>query len=269
MQQGRELALITGASSGIGRALATVFAEHDFDVALAARSAGKLQELAESLEEEYGVSAYVFPSDLSKSMSPKKLFRDIEGAKLQVDVLVNNAGVAITEPFHESALKKQTDLLQLNIVSLTALTRLFVEPMVERGAGRVLNVASVVSFFPTPTFATYGASKAYVLSFTEALSEELKGTGVTATALCPGYTETDMISGAFESMGRGGVEELLPSFVKLTPERVALEGFKACMKGKPMHVDRWSNDLAMLWVRHQPKWIVRTVGGYLARMARE
>lgn len=269
MHQERELALITGASSGIGRAMAEVFAEHDFDVALAARSEGKLEALAASLHEEYGIAAHVFPTDLSKSTAPKKLFQATQAADLQVDVLVNNAGVAITESFHESSLKSQTALLQLNILSLTALTRLFVEGMVERGAGRILNVASVVSFFPTPTFATYGASKAYVLSFTEALSEELKGTGVTATALCPGYTETDMISGAFESMGRGGIEEVLPGFVKLTPERVALEGYKACMKGKPMHVDRWSNDLAMLWVRHQPKWIVRTVGGYLARMVRE
>jgi uncharacterized protein len=269
MAQRRERVLVTGASSGIGRAMALVFAEHDFDVILVARSADKLESLAESLSEDFGAEAHVFPMDLSKNSAPKRLFGALQKAGLEVDVLVNNAGVAITEPFHESTLSKQLGLVQLNVVSLTALTKLFLDPMIARGSGRILNVASVTSFFPTPSFATYGASKAYVLSFTEALAEELKGTGVTATALCPGYTETDMISGAFESMGREGFEHMLPSFVKLTPERVAREGYRACMRGKPLHVDRLSNDLAMQWIRLQPKWLVRTVGGYLARMARE
>lgn len=269
MSEHADAALITGASGGIGRALALVFAEHDYDVVLVARSEGKLRELAKEIKQEHDVQATVLPADLSVPGAPQKLFEAIEQAGINVEVLVNNAGVAVNGLFHETALEEQLRLVELNVTSLVALTHMFVGPMVEQGSGRILNVASIFSFFPTPQVSTYGASKAFVLSFTEALSQELKGTGVTATALCPGYTETDMIHGALEKAGQQDIEGWIPSFVKMSPEDVAREGYKACMKGKTIHMDRWSNELTAQWVKLQPRWLVREVGGLFSRLARQ
>ena len=147
--------------------------------------------------------------------------------------------------------------MQVNVLALTALTRLFIEPMLARNSGQILNVASIASFMPVPNLAVYAASKAYVLSFSEALSEEIKGSKVTVTALCPGVTDTAMVHGT----DLGG----LPRFMIMDAKTVAREGYKACMEGKTVHVAGTLNELAVQWVKYQPSWLVRAVGGVLAR----
>jgi len=144
--------------------------------------------------------------------------------------------------------------------------QLFVDAMVERGSGRVINVASIVSFFPTPSFATYGASKAFVLSFSEALSQELRGTGVTVTAVCPGYTKTDMINDAVDSTKLETMNTMLPNAFQMDALTVAREGYKKCMQGRAVHINGLHNRIATEWVRLQPKWLVRNAGGLMSRV---
>ena len=267
MARSIDTALVTGASAGIGRELAREFARHDFNVVLVARSAGKLRSLALELEKEYEIDAIAIPMDLAKPRAPQKLFDIVTSKGIDIDVLVNNAGIAHNTDFAETAPEDHRQLLQLNVISLSLLTRLFLPPMLERGEGRILNVASIFSFFPTPSIATYGASKAYVLSLSEALAVELKNTGVTVTALCPGYTETDMVQNAFEAVGKETFASRIPSAFKMNATDVAREGFAACMKGKTIHMDRLTNELTAQWIKLQPRWLVRNVTGLLSRLA--
>ena len=262
-----DTALITGAAAGIGRELAREFARHDFNVVLVARSADKLRSLTRELEKEYEIDAIAIPMDLATSRAHQKLFDIVTSKGIDIDVLVNNAGIANNNDFAETTLEDHLQLLQLNVVSLSMLTRLFLPAMLERGEGRILNVASIFSFFPTPSVATYGASKAFVLSLTEALAVELKNTGVTVTALCPGYTETDMVQNAFEVVGKKVFASRIPSFFKMSAADVAREGFDACMKGKIVHMDRLTNELTAQWIKVQPRWLVRNVTGLLSRIA--
>jgi short-subunit dehydrogenase len=178
--------------------------------------------------------------------------------------LVNNAGMAFFEPFKSTDVGKLLDLVQLNVVSLTALTRLFLDPMLQRRRGRILNVASVAGFQPTPSFAIYGASKAFALSLSEALSEELRGTGVSVTALCPGFTDTEMVRGAAAA---GGIEGMIPPTMLMDVETVAREGYQACMAGRAIHVNGAAYQLGVQWMRLQPRWLTRRVAGFWARLA--
>ncbi|HJQ57316.1 MAG TPA: SDR family oxidoreductase [Vineibacter sp.] len=259
-QARRRRALVTGASEGIGRELATVFAANQFDLVLLARNRDRLHELAVELKTAHGIDAAIAPADLSEPAAPQAVFDSMREQGFVIDVLVNNAGLLFEGEFKEIAADDHLRLLQLNVVAVTALTRLFVGDMVGRGGGRVLNVASVAAFMPIPRLAVYAASKAYVLSFSEALSEELKGTGVTVTALCPGVTSTAMVGGTDLSR--------LPSMMIMDAPAVAREGYTACMAGKAVHVAGPANDIAVQWIKYQPDWLVRSVGGMLARMRR-
>jgi short-subunit dehydrogenase len=257
-------ALITGASAGIGEELAVCFAKGGFDLVLVARSADKLKNLAETLAAQHGVAAVVVPADLSKPDSAKKLAAAIRRKKIAVDVLVNNAGVMEQGSFWRIPEGKQGSLIALNITSLTALINEFLPAMVERGQGRILNVASVAAFQSVPTLAVYAASKAYVLSLTESLAIELKGTGVTATVLCPGMTATNMLSKAQSSnFLKGDVPTLLVADAK----SVAEEGYTACIKGEVIKVYGVLNQAAMITSRATPKWLVRRIGDTLSRKA--
>ena len=178
--------LITGASGGIGAELARLFAAAGFDLVLVARRKEKLDELKNELESAHKIKVSVFECDLSKDGAAQKVFAFTQEQNISVDVLVNNAGFGDWGLFAECNLEKQNQMIHLNILSLTELTRLFVPQMTERKSGRILNVASIASFMPGPKMSVYYASKAFVRSFTEALSVELKKTGVTVTALCPG-----------------------------------------------------------------------------------
>ncbi|MDA3835067.1 MAG: SDR family oxidoreductase [Spirochaetales bacterium] len=254
----RPTALITGASAGIGRSLANVFAENQHDVILVARNKKMLAEVAEKMRRKWKVKAHIFSHDLIPSDAPQQLFSKINDKNLKVDVLVNNAGMIHVEPFHQTDLDLLQRIVCLNIASLMTLTHLFLPPMIKRKSGKILNVASIASFMPTPTFAVYGASKAFVLSFSEALEQELKETGVTATCLCPGFTETDLLNQA-------GGEDYIPGFMRLDADTVAREGFKACMKGKGVHIDSLTNNALIQMVKYQPRWLVRNAGGFLTR----
>lgn len=263
-QNKRKTALITGASAGIGRELAREFAAGGFDLVVVARSEDKLQSLAEELKSEFGIAVIVLPKDLSKARAPLEIRKALKEQDIAIEVLVNNAGVTEMGKFHETDIQKLLQIVHVNIASLTALTRLFVEPMVERGSGRILNVASITSFSPVPSLAAYGASKAYVLSLTEALSDELHGTGVTATALCPGLTDTNMLAGAEDSHPH---VKWVPATLVMDPERVAREGYRACMRGTVVLVPGVANQVVANWGRLYPRWVVRTVNGIVGRFA--
>ncbi len=184
-------ALVTGASGGIGAELARVLATHGHDLVLVARSEGKLASLAAELSGRHGVAAEVVSADLADAAGPRRLADTLRERSLDVHVLVNDAGVGHHGAFAEDDPHMQAALLQLNVVSLTQLTRLLLPDMVARRAGWILNVASTAAFVPGPFMAVYYASKAYVLSLSVALANELSGTGVTVTALCPGPTRTN------------------------------------------------------------------------------
>jgi hypothetical protein len=179
-----------------------------------------------------------------------------------VEVLVNNAGINFHGDFKDIALEDHLKLLQLNITALTVLLHLFIRPMVERGHGRILNVASLSAFHPVPTLAGYAASKAYVLSLSEALAVELSGTGVTVTALCPGFTETAMMETASATTGHPA---RVPSFLVGEAAQVAREGYRACMQGEAVYISGRVNQLAALWLQYQPRWLGRAIGEFFTR----
>lgn len=189
-------ALITGASSGLGVEFLTLFAQDGYDLILVARSEGKLKELAQSLSEKHKIKATVIPADLSEADSARVLFSEVEKRGLQVDALVNNAGYGDYGFFTETSLDKELRMMQLNMVSLVHLTKLCLRGMKARGCGEILNVGSTAAFQAGPMMAIYYASKAFVLSFSEALADELAGTGILVSVLCPGPTETGFVKAA-------------------------------------------------------------------------
>lgn len=260
----RVLALITGASSGIGESLAGCFAASGHDVVLVARSTAKLQALATDLAATHGVKAWAEPCDLAQPGAAAALAATLRKKRRTIDVLVNNAGVLSQGAFVKMTPATHAQMIDLNISGLTALLGAFLPGMVERGHGRVLNVASIASFQPVPSLATYAATKAYVLSLTESLAEEMRGTGVTVTALCPGVTATHMLVAAKDENPTLGQ---LPSFLIGDVDDVARQGFEACMKGDVICVPGVVNRAAMIASRSTPKWLVRRIGGMLGRKA--
>jgi short-subunit dehydrogenase len=186
----RETALITGASSGIGLDLARLMAP-DFDLIITARNQVRLEEIARELQEGHGNHVHVVPADLARPEAPEQIFAEINRRGLEVDVLVNNAGFGGYGAFAETDLKTELEMIQVNISALTHLTKLALPGMVERKHGQILNVASTAGFQPGPLMAVYYATKAYVISFTEAIANELKGSGIVVICLCPGATKTE------------------------------------------------------------------------------
>ena len=191
--------LITGASSGIGYELAKLFAHDHYNLVLVARSGAKLAQLSDEMQRQFGITARALTADLAAPSAPEQLFAQLGKDGIAIDVLVNNAAYGKFGPFSEMSLEEVTGQIELNIVGLTTLTRLFLPGMIARKSGRILNVASTAGFQPGPLMAVYYASKAYVVSFSEAIANELKGSGVTVTCLCPGPTDTGF-------QGRAGVE---------------------------------------------------------------
>jgi short-subunit dehydrogenase len=255
-------ALITGASAGIGEALAGCFAQGGYDLVLVARSGDKLAAIAATLSQTYGVKVRVEQTDLSQPDAAKKLAASLKRRKIAVDVLVNNAGVLEQGLFVKMPPERHQDLISLNIAGLTAMLAYFMPPMVARGHGKILNVASIAAFQPIPSLATYAATKAYVLSLTESLSEELRDTGVSITALCPGITATNMVSTV---QAANAQMAQLPEFLIGTVDQVAQEGYQACINGDVIKVPGVLNLAATLAGRVTPKWLVRRITGMLGR----
>jgi len=252
--------LITGASAGIGLELARVFAEHGHNLVLVARRESRLQELARSLESEHGIDCLVVVLDLAADGACQKLYDQV-AAHLEIDVLVNNAALLRGGAFRRS---KQSDIdamINLNIAVPTRLCRLFLDAMVERGNGRILNIASLGAFQPVPSLAVYSATKSYLLAFTEALGVELTGKGVTTTVLCPGFTNTDMVR---DEQGKTSVPEILI----MPPDRVARAAYAACMQGDAIKVPGLTNALASTGSQLVPRWLVRRLSGIIVRGGR-
>jgi uncharacterized protein len=258
------IALITGASSGIGEALARCFARGGHGLVLVARSGDKLKAQARTLASEFGVRVTVLAADLSRPGAAARLAASLKRRRIDIDVLVNNAGVLEHGAFVETPAQRHQELISLNVSGLTAMLAQFVPAMVERRRGRVLNVASIAAFQPVPSLATYAATKAYVLSLTESLAEELRGSGVTVTALCPGITDTPMVSKA--TAKNPGLARL-PALLIGNVDAVAAEGYRACMDGEVVHVPGVLNFAATVAGRAAPKWLLRRIAGALGRSA--
>jgi short-subunit dehydrogenase len=254
---GRPGALITGASSGIGYELAKVLAREGHDLALVARSGDLLEALAETLRADYGVRAEVLVADLAEPGAPDEVCERLEAAGFRTDVLVNNAGFGSMGPFWEADAGSQLDMVQVNVTALVHLTRLILPGMVERSAGRIMNVASTAAFQPGPLMAVYFASKAFVLSFTEALDEELRGTGVSVTALCPGPVPT-----GFQKRAGMSKAPIGGRMVTGDAAEVARIGYQGMMKGRriviPGRINRVGSFLPRLLPRAvAPRIVIR------------
>jgi short-subunit dehydrogenase len=254
-----QTALITGASSGIGEELAKLAAADGCNLVLVARRLEKLRALARDLSVAHGVSARVITADLADPAAPRRISEELEKERLAIDILVNNAGLGIYGPFWKRDLRKELEVVQVNVVALTELTGLLLPGMISRKRGRILNVASTAAFQPGPWMAVYYATKAYVLSFSEAIAEELKGTGVTVTALCPGPTST-------EFQGAAGVDTaLLPGAFVMDAQKVAHAGWAAAKQGKRVVIPGLTNKLLKEAVRFSPRHLVTAAAGRLQR----
>lgn len=243
----KRLAVITGASSGIGYEFGKVFAEQGHDVLLVARRENKLAELKRELESKYKVKAEILMKDLSLPDSPREIFDFTKSRGWKAECLINNAGFGDVGRFDQSSWAKEQKMIQLNIMALTHLTKLYVQDMVQQGLGRILNVASTAAFQPGPMMAVYYASKAYVLHFTEAVHAELQGTGVTVTALCPGATESEFAEAAGAGKTRLFTRKLPSS------ESVARYGYDALMRGQSVAVHGRMNKVSSFAVRFIPR----------------
>jgi len=251
MPSERLTALVTGASYGIGREIALACARRGHDLVLVARSRERLDQLAEESVKSHAVRAHVVECDLQGAGGPERVLEATAGLGASIDILVNNAGYGTHGPFAESDIAKELGMIDLNVRALTHLTRLFLPSMLARKRGRILNVASTAGFQPGPLMAVYYATKAYALHFSEALAEELAGSGVTVTALCPGPT-------ASEFQERAGIgESRLAALGMMDSRSVAEVGYLAMMAGKTIAVPGFRNKLGVLLVRTGPRALVR------------
>jgi len=251
--------LITGASAGIGAELARAFAREGHQLTLVARRRAKLAALTVELEREHYVDVRTIVQDLTKPTAAAAVVKETE-ADGHIGILVNNAGVIDVGAFAAGRTDALVQMVNLNVRALTELTSLVVPGMVKRGFGRILNVASLAAFQPVPGMAAYAATKAYVLALTEAMSEELKGSGVSVTALCPGVTDTDMATDI-----QAGSATKLPRQLVSDPADVAAEGVKALMAGQVVVVPGFPNQITAAWAQVTPRWLTRYVAGFAAR----
>lgn len=249
----RPAVLITGASGGIGAEFVRQVAEDSYDIVLTARREERLKELKDEAEDDYGVSATVITKDLAEPDAPDELYDEIRDKGIEIDTLINNAGFGVYGGFDETEARAEEDMLAVNVIALTRLTKLFFPPMVERGSGGVLNLASLASYYPTPSSTVYGASKAYVLSFSRALAQEFDKDDVTVTALCPGPVETGFVEGEMEGSS-------LTDGVSHTPEEVAKGGWKGYSSGKRIVIPSKSVSLFVQASRFMPNKIATRLG---------
>ncbi|HEX6050529.1 MAG TPA: SDR family oxidoreductase [Gemmatimonadaceae bacterium] len=237
----RPIAIITGASSGIGRELAELFARDHYDLILVARRREALEQLARTLIERHGVSCDSFAADLTRRLERERLAARIRTVDAHVEALVNNAGIGTHGYFHETDLERELEIIELNIAAVTHLTKVVLPGMLGRRRGRILNVSSVAAFQPGPLMAVYYASKAFVQSFSEALAEEVDGTGVTVTAVCPGPTITEFHSAA-------GIAATAPTVgaPTMSSREVAEVAYREAARGKRVVVTGLRNKVVVL-----------------------
>jgi short-subunit dehydrogenase len=253
-------ALVTGASSGLGVDFARELAARGANLVLVARRKDRLEALAGSLRKDHGVTVTVMAMDLTDPAAPQALFQATTGGGAQVDILVNNAGFGVFGRFTELSWERQADMLQLDIVTLVHLTRLFVGPMVERGMGAILQVASIAAYQPSPGYATYGAAKAFVLNFGEALNHELRATGVNCTVVSPGVTATEFLQVAGQDKGWFHKTTMMDS------PTVAHLGIEAMLTGKASTVTGWINKVSTFSARLMPRKVATAVSGMVMKV---
>ncbi|MDR6998343.1 SDR family oxidoreductase [Neobacillus niacini] len=245
-----ETVLITGATKGIGLEFAKVFAGNRYNLVLVARDAALLEQQAETFKKDFGVEVETFAGDLSSHTTVDSLHMYLKSKGIDTDILINNAGAGGLGLMTELDIQKEIGYLQLNMISLTYLTKLIADEMVKRKKGKILNIASTAAFQPTPGMAMYGASKSYVLSFTEAIAEELKGTGVQVCALCPPSTKTPLT----EQLATTGTKLFIKDL--MDPHAVARFGFEGLMKNKKVIIPGFKNKLMSKSVGLLPrKWV--------------
>jgi short-subunit dehydrogenase len=244
----KKTALITGASSGIGFELAKIFAREGNDLVLVARNGSKLQELKNSLEKEFSIKAFIISKDLSKIDSAQEVYDEVKNKSIVIDYLINNAGFGDFGMFTDTNWKKEEEMIQLNITTLTQFTKLFLKDMVLQKKGKIMNVASTAAFQPGPTMAVYYATKAYVLHFSEAIDNEVRDKGITVTALCPGATES-----GFQDAADMNESKLVKGRKLPTSKEVAEYGFKAMMKGKRVAIHGLLNYIMANSIRFTPR----------------
>jgi short-subunit dehydrogenase len=250
--------LITGASGGIGNELAKLFARHRHNLILVARSGDKLAQIAPELQ-VHGVKVTNFVLDLTAPNAARFLFDQVQSAAISVDILVNNAGFGAWGEFAQMSNEEILGQIQLNIIALTELTRLFLPAMIARRSGRIMNVASTAGFQPGPLMAVYYATKAYVISFTEAIANELRNSGITVTCFCPGGTNTGFARRAGNEKTR-----VFKQFGAMSAEKVALDAYRAVMGGRTLAISGAHNWLLAQSTRFAPRRMVTAISRWVS-----
>jgi short-subunit dehydrogenase len=254
--------LITGASGGIGYELAKLFAKDRHNLVLVARNGPRLARVADELQRQFGITVKTFALDLTELSAPQALFAQLQSAGVAVDVVVNNAGYGRYGEFADVPLEESLGQIQLNVTALVELTKLFLGPMLERRAGKIMNVASTAGFQPGPLMAVYYATKAYVISFSEALANELADKGITVTCLCPGATET-----GFAGRAGNDATRLFKNLRPMDAKAVARAGYQALLKGKTLVIPGFRNWLVAESIRVSPRKLATAVSRWVSERA--
>jgi short-subunit dehydrogenase len=244
-------ALITGASSGIGLELAKIHASKGGNLVVVARNKAKLEELKSDLEKQYGIQVYVIAKDLAIPNAAIEVFEETEKEGIHIDYLINNAGFGLYGKFEQTDWLEESNMIQVNITALTQFTKLYLPGMIARKNGKILNVASTAAFVPGPTMAVYCATKPYVLSFSEAVNNEVNEHGITITALCPGATAS-----GFSVAAKADKSALFSKTKLATSAEVALFGYEAMIHGKQVAIHGFLNQFLAFFIRFMPRSLV-------------
>lgn len=257
----KQTVLITGASSGIGKELAEIFAKNHYNLVLVARAQSILKNIAEQLVHQYAIEATVITKDLSKPEAAKEIYQELLDKKISIDILVNNAGFGTYGPFIESDLNESLGMIAVNVTTLTELTHLLLPAMLKKNAGKIMNVSSLGAFQACPTLAVYCATKAYILLFSEALAEELKNTNVSVTTICPGVTYT-----SFQARSNTDKTRIVQSrFNIMSAKDVAEISYDALQRKKGVVVVGWLNKLLRIFTHFMPRRLSTSMSGNLMR----
>jgi len=248
-----QTALITGPTSGIGKEFSWQLAQLGCNLVLVSRSEDILVEMCQDLAKQYGVEAQVIVADLEKSGEPERVFEKVRSLGLDVDLLINNAGTQVYAPFNEASWEGTQTLMDLNVKAVVHLTHLFLPGMLQRDRGHILNIGSTASFVPGPNNAVYCAGKAFILSFSLAIAEELRGSNVGVTCLCPGIVDTPFVDKA------GLNDTVIMKLTAMDPEPVAAAGIRAVQRGKWVHIPGWINKITMFLQRFVPRRLLTRV----------
>jgi uncharacterized protein len=252
-------ALITGASGGIGYELAKLLANDHHNLVLVARNGPRLMQVADELQRQFGITVKTFALDLTEPVAPQSLFAHLQSAGIAVDILVNNAGYGRYGEFADVPREESLGQIQLNVTALTELTKLFLGPMLDRRSGKIMNVASTAGFQPGPLMAVYYATKAYVISFSEAIANELADKGITVTCLCPGATET-----GFAGRAGNDATRLFKNLRPMDAKVVARAGYRGLLKGKTLVIPGFRNWLVAESIRVSPRKMATAVSRWVS-----